>query len=87
MNGETAIQRFLNTDADAIPIDDLPVIAEALLCDLVPCEFCLSWVPRQHETDYYLLGGIEVCDRCEERFQQSRRSPLPDVGKGLARTK
>jgi hypothetical protein len=73
---ETAIQRFLNTDADAIPSADLPVIAEAWLLDLVPCEFCLSWVPRQHESDYYLIGGIEVCDDCEARFQQSRRSTL-----------
>jgi hypothetical protein len=73
---ETAIQRFLHTDADAIPIDDLPVIAEAWLLDLVPCEFCLFWVPRQHETDYYLLGGVEVCVECEGKFQENKQRYL-----------
>ncbi len=78
----TAAQGFLNLDPDSVAEEELPAFAEALLCDLIPCEFCRAWVPRHHEFDFYLLGGIEVCDRCEERFQQSRRSPLPNVRRG-----
>jgi len=82
---ETAIQRFLNTDADAIPTGDLPVIAEALLCDLMPCEFCSSnWVPRHYDLTYYRLSGVEICDECQEQIDAGTH-PFLMSGKGRER--
>lgn len=76
----TKAQKFLTLDPDTLPADQLAEVAEHILCDVVPCEFCESWVPRRDEHGYYEIGGVEVCDACESKFQQSKR-PLPDVGK------
>ena len=81
----TAAQRFLNTNPDTLDADQLADLSTHVLLDEMPCEFCPTWVPRHYETDYYLIGGVEVCPECEAKFQENKRrylageEPLPDV--------
>ena len=81
-NDMTAAQSFLNLDPDSLSADNLPVVAEALLCDLMPCEFCSCWVERQHEWDFYRRGGVEICDECQEQIDAGTH-PLQMSGKGV----
>ena len=82
----TAAQRFLSLDPSTLRPPQLGEIASHwLLCE-VPCEYCnLNWVPMRDEPGYYEIGGIEVCDECEAKFQENKRhylageEPLPNV--------
>lgn len=66
-------QEFLNADPDRLTHAENAVVAEALLLCLIPCHFCGYWTPQRFEIEFYLFGGCEVCDSCEELFQQGRR--------------
>jgi hypothetical protein len=70
----TAIQKFLSTKPHTLTADQLAAFAEHWLLNEVPCQYCDAWVPRRDEPEYYEHGGIEVCDTCETKFQESRRS-------------
>jgi hypothetical protein len=76
------VQEFLTIDPDTLTADQLAEVAEAMLCDLIPCEYCSSWVPRSHEWGYYKMGGVEICPVCQkhhetmlERLIERRRQP------------
>ena len=74
----TAIQKFLSIDPDTLTgTDELADLATHWLLNEVPCEFCSAWVPRRDEPIFYEIGGIEVCDQCEAKFQDRR--PFPEI--------
>jgi len=72
-------QEFLTADPDTLTPAELAAIAEHMLADEIPCHYCQkTWMPRAYEWEYFDLGGIQICDSCESKFQESKR-PFPDV--------
>ena len=67
---------FLNINTDTLNGADLAEVSEALLLGMIPCHFCGEWTPQRFESEFYLLGGCEVCDECEAKFQQSKAPNL-----------
>jgi hypothetical protein len=67
----TAAQRFLNIDIDidTLTPTELAGAAEAMLLNMVPCDYCGWFVPQRFQIEFYLMGGCEVCDDCEAQFQ------------------
>ena len=51
------------------------------MLDLMPCEFCPAWVPRQHDWKYCRCGGIEICDECQQQIDAVTH-PCQMSGKG-----
>jgi len=66
-------KEFLHIDPDKIPPDQLPLIAEMMLCDMVPCGLCGRPTPRRHDYDYFAYEGIETCSMCDERIEWNRQ--------------
>ena len=62
-------QEFLAINLDTLTSDQLAAVAEAMLCDLMPCEYCEGWTARTHEWDFYKKGGVECCEVCQEQHE------------------
>lgn len=73
-------QEFLKADPDHLTPAELAAVAEHMLADEIPCHYCGKWMPRAYDWEYFEFG-VQICDACEAKFQQSKR-PLSDVGKG-----
>lgn len=80
----TLAQRFLTLNPDTLTTAELAAIAEHWLLKEVPCQYCDAWVPRRDQPGYYEIGGIEVCDQCQEQIDTGRH-PLQKSGKGSQR--
>src|SRR5208282_3465717 len=68
------VQDFISIDPNALNPQDLAAVSEAYLLDFVPCEFCESWTPRQHEWHQYITGSVETCPDCQEHYWAKLRT-------------
>lgn len=66
-------KEFLHIDPNKIPLDQLPLIAEMMLCDMVPCGLCGRPTPMLHDPHYYEIGGCETCSACDEKIEWNRQ--------------
>lgn len=65
-------KEFLHIDLDEIPRDQL-LIAEMMLCDMVPCGLCGRPTPRRHEWHHYEIDGCETCSARDEKIEWNRQ--------------
>jgi hypothetical protein len=63
----------LGQDPDKIPLVQLPLIAEMMLLNLIPCGLCGRPTPMLHDLHYYDMDGVETCSACDEKIEWNRQ--------------